>query len=411
MAQAFTSAMALASPTASVDIPRVGDVGDNKRSFSSDEKLAVALLTPPDSISPELPAHAIFASVQSPPPINIEHEPGMEVQQEAGEHPAPLLDIGHPPEPTGTPLSKGALSGLDASAAITPAMLAKHHLPGIMLGNGPRPIRFVMGELTQSVPGFSRIPPAKARRLVVAALESRQGGGPDGNVAFCKTGWGRWDAHIKGSSTKDSAIGSFNDGHLSPPRSERSSYAISNGDSAVHMPGPRMPSGYRDQLSGGCSWTASSLREEDEELIDMDMDVPENEADKMSLDGDGDGGGGASGEGDDSSSMNDDTDDDDWAAVGPAALRKASLPTPGAPRMNYNALGIPSSRGWSRRPEGLSQRGIRHPSSSSSLQQRGTVFGALGGGASGGSGIDPATATPEEQAAVAALLSLGGSSM
>ena len=384
MAQAPTTAMALASPTTSVDIPMTRDTGDNKAGFSGDGKLA-ALLTPPNSISQELPAHGTHPSVQDPPPINIENE--MDVQ-EPGEYQA-AQDEEHPPEPTGTPLSKGALSGLDAFAAITPAMLAKHHLPGIMLGNGPRPIRYVMAELMQSIPGFARIPPAKARRLVVAALESRHGGGVDGNVAFCKTGWGRWDAHIKGSS-KDSGIGSFNDDHLSPPRSERSSYCVSNGDSAVHMPGPRMRSGYRDQHSGG-SWTASSLREEDE--LEMDMDVQEMEADKMSLDGSVDEG--------DSSSMNDDTDDDDWAAVGPAALRKASLPTPGAPRMNYNALSIPGRgppRNWSRAPSGLSQRSLH----STSLPYQSSFFSGYNGPA-----LDPSNATPEEQAAVAALMSLG----
>ena len=383
MAHAPTTAMALASPTTFVDIPKVRDVGDDKPGFSGNEKFA-ALLTPPNSISPELTANGIDPSVQSPPPINIENE--MDVQDPRADETAQDMEV--PPEPTGTPLSRGALSGLDASAAITPAMLAKHHLPGIMLGNGPKPIRYVMGELTQSVPGFSRIPPPKARRLVVAALESRHGGGVDGNVAFCKTGWGRWDAHIKGSSG-DSGVGSFNDGHLSPPRSERSSYCVSNGDSAVLMSGPRMPSRYRDKRSGG-SWTASSLREEDE--LEMDMDVPENEADKMSLDG--------SLDEDDSSSMNDDTDDEDWAAVGPAALRKASLPTPGAPRMNYNALSIPGrgpSRGWTRRPSNLSQRSLH----STSLP--------FNSGFRGWSGftIDPAMATPEEKAAVEALMSLG----
>ena len=380
MAQAPTTAMALASPTTFVDIPMARAGGDNKAAFSADEKLS-ALLTPPNSISPELSAHGFQATVQSPPPINIENEMEM---HEPGEEQAEQ-DVEQPPEPTGTPLSKGALSGLDATATITPAMLAKHHLPGIMLGNGPRPIRYVMGELTQSVPGFSRIPPAKARRLVVAALESRHGGGVDGNVAFCKTGWGRWDAHIKGSS-KDSGVGSFNDGHLSPPRSERSSYCMSNGDSGVHMPGPRKHSRYRDHHSRG-SWTASSLREEDE--LEMDMDVPEMEADKMSLDG--------SIDEDDSSSMNDDTDEEDWAAVGPAALRKASLPPPGAPRLNYNALSIPGprpSRSWSRRPSGLSQRSFH----STSLPYP-SGFGA--------STLDPSMSTPEDKAAAEALISLG----
>ena len=384
MAQVSTIAMALASPTPSVDVPKVPDAGENNTGFSVDEKLAAALLTPPNSISPELPAHPTHASDQSPPPINIEHETGLQDDGDGQVAQHQVLSS----ETAGTPLSKGALSGLDASAAISPGMLAKHHLPGIMLGNGPRPIRYVMGELTQSVPGFSRIPPPKARRLVVAALESRGGGGPDGSVAFCKTGWGRWDAHIKGSS-KDSGIGSFNDGHTSPPRSERSSYSLSNGDSAVHMPRPRMSSAYREQHSGG-SWTASSLREEDE--LEMEMNVPENEADKMSLD--------ASMDDDGSSSTNDATDEEDWAAVGPEALRKASLPPPGAPRKNYNAIsyqGRRPSRGWSRRSPGT----YRRPLQSTSLPQS-SFFNSPPE-----LGIDPALATPEEKAAVAALMSLG----
>jgi len=307
-------------------------------------------------------------------------------------------------------LSKGALSGLDASAAITPGMLAKHHLPGIMLGNGPRPIRYVMGELTQSVPGFSRIPPAKARRLVVAALENRNGGGPDGTVAFCKTGWGRWDARIKGSS-RDSGIGSFNEGHLSPPRSERSSYAMSHGDSGIHIPGPRLPSGYRDQHSGG-SYATSSIREEDELEMDME-DMPEDEADKMSLDEASPNDEASDDDDDDPEAFDDDTDDDDgWAAVGPEALRKASLPTPGAPRRNYNAISANYSRRWpsqqqqthtqtwSRRPSAVSDRLFPSQSrTSTSLPTSGLLNAATAAAAM--------AATPDERAAVAALMSMG----
>ncbi len=287
------------------------------------------------------------------------------------------------PVPGGLPLSKGALSGLDASAAITPAMLAKDYLPGIMLGNGPTAIRIVIGELNHSVPGFSRIPPAKARRLVVAALESRAGGGPEGNIAFSKTGWGRWDAHVKGSS-RDSAIGSFNEGKFSPPRSERSSFAMSYNDSTLGMSGP--PNPYREH--SGESWTNSgSLREEDE-LDHMDMDVPENEADKMSLDGDL--------PTDSESDSDSATDEEDWSVSGPVALRKASLPTPGMPRQNYQAMSMPMSmrrpsQAWSRRYSGMTERSLH-----SSSFPRGHV-----------DPTNPAHQTPEEKAAVEALLQLG----
>ncbi|CAK3883285.1 STB3 like [Lecanosticta acicola] len=372
MAHASNIAMALASQTSSVAIPKARDFGDASGTANY-EKAASALLTPPESssISPELPACPDLDVAFSPPPITIEQDMDMQEADDTVDYDLPK---------GGMPLSRGALSDLDGSATITPSMLAKHHLPGIMLGNGPRPIRYVMGELTHTVPGFSRIPPAKARRIVVAALESRDGGGPDGNVEFCKTGWGRWDAHYKGSS-RDSGIGSFHEGHLSPPRSERSSYAMSHGDSAVHIPAPPVPGKYRDQYSG-TSWTNSSIREEYE--FGMDMDPVEEEADKMSMDGDSD----------DSSQMDDDTDDDDWAAQGVEALRKASLSTSTAPRQSYQAVSIPyngpwASKSWTRRPS----TNMRSLHSSSVPTGR-------------GGDLNPALQTPEENAA-AALLSLG----
>ncbi|EMD01166.1 hypothetical protein BAUCODRAFT_62210 [Baudoinia panamericana UAMH 10762] len=351
-----------------------------KVDLSTLEKVASALLTPPNSVSPELSAHGTHASDHTPPLMNIEQELDL---GPVAEH-TPKEEGAELEGPTGTPLSKGALSGLDATAAITPSMLAKHHLPGIMLGNGPRPIRYVMGELTHTVPGFSRIPPAKARRLVVAALEGRSGGGPDGTVAFHKTGWGRWDAHIKGSS-RDSGIGSFHDGNFSPPRSERS-YAMSYGDSGVHMHGPRLTSGFHEQPSNS-SW--SSIREEDELDADMDMDMPEHEADKMSLDD-------MSLDGDDS--FNDDTEDDEIPVDTSRTPRKASLPIPGGPRKNYNAISAAyarrysSSQSWSRRPSGVTSRSLH--STSMPTGNRMSI-------------VSHATATPEEQAAAAALLSMG----
>jgi hypothetical protein len=209
MATAHSTAMAPASPAQSIAIPKARDF----RSVATKSGIArgLALLTPPNSISPTMPAHGAHHPVTSAPLLNIEEEMSLEDGEAAQSSTPP-----HEPVPGGLPLSKGALSGLDASAAITPAMLAKDYLPSIMLGNGPVAIRIVIGELNHSVPGFSRIPPAKARRLVVAALESRAGGGPEGNIAFCKTGWGRWDAHVKGSS-RDSAVGSFNEGVAALP--------------------------------------------------------------------------------------------------------------------------------------------------------------------------------------------------
>lgn len=367
MAHVPLPAMAAASQTPSVNIPSARDAADISGTAQF-EKRANALLTPPNSISPELTAHAAHEGAMSPPPINIEHDTDMQDSSEGGIAPA-----------GGMPLSIGALSNLDGAAAITPSMLAKHHLPGIMLNAGPRPIRYVMGELTQTVPGFSRIPPAKARRIVVAALESREGGGLTGNVMFSKTGWGRWDAHIKGSS-RDSGVGSFNEGNFSPPRSERSGYANSHSDSAINIPAPHMHAKYREQYSGG-SWTASSIREEDE--LDMDMDPIEEAADKMSLDG----------QSDTSSESNDETDDEDWAAVGSDALRKASLPTPNAPISNYRKVSVPYTGRFSRQPS--MPRHDRFPHSAS--VPLGNNF----------SSISPALQSPAERDAIAALMSMG----
>jgi len=408
MAHASTLTMALAAPPAASAHPGM--------TSSSLPVRVAALMTPPSSTSPDLPARPGLREGPSPPPtMDFEQEPGLgDIEEHPGMEEEQEDDT---PIPAGMPLSRGALSGLDASAAITSSMLAKHHLPAIMLGNGPKPIRDVMGELTQSVPGFSRIPPARARRLVVAALESRAGGGPDGSVAFCKTGWGRWDAHVKASfssSARDSGIGcsSFGDGgHMSPPRSERSSiyyYARSHSDSAVHLGGgggavaPRPSRGC--QRSGGSSWSASSrLREEDERDV-LDMDVLEHEADKMSLDED------CVDDDESDDSFDDATDEEEdlppaASFATPAAMttRKASLPPPPPTlhRKNYNKISVEYARRWSwrsRRPSA----GVIHSTSLPTTSSCGVAFMR-----SEQPGVGGGNPTPEEQAAAAALLSMG----
>ncbi|SMR50946.1 unnamed protein product [Zymoseptoria tritici ST99CH_1E4] len=385
MAQLSSIAQALAVQTSSVAIPNARSTAADYSGTANFEKAANALLTPPSSISPQLQAQRTRAAAFSPPPNNMSQD--TEMEDSAGEYSPDLDNI--QPSSTGMPLSLGALSDLDNAVTITPSMLAKQHLPGIMLGNGPRPIRYVMGELCQTVPGFSRIAPAKARRIVVAALGNPAGGGPNGDVVFSKTGWGRWDAHIKGSS-RDSAIGSFNEGNLSPPRSEQGSYAMSHSDSAIHMHAQHMNQKYREGYSGG-SWTASSIREEDE--LDMDMDPVEDAADNMSLDGDSS----------DSSSeeLNEDTDDEDWAAVGIEALRKASMSTSNVtPRQNIRVGSIPYNGPWAskswQRPTISQTRSLQSASVPDGANFRKVDYGGV-----------RSVQTPEEQAAVAALLSLG----
>ncbi|KAF2758066.1 hypothetical protein EJ05DRAFT_376338 [Pseudovirgaria hyperparasitica] len=279
------------------------------------------LPTPPNSLSPELHAHKGHRTSS----IALESEIDL---QDAVEH-AQAQD-----QPTA--LSSAALSGLEASAVITPSMLAKHHLPDILLPNGPMAIRYILNCLTQSVPGFSSIPPPKARRLVVSALEIRGGGGLNGDVEFEKVGWGRWDARTRGQPPREGR-GSLQPGSfpvserarlgMSPPLSVADSYAMSSAGLQI----PEATRRQRHDKFGG-SWAADSMLENDLEM-DIGMNVAEHEADKMSLDGSED-----SLDSDTSSSadegvpgreinMEDDdaTDEEDWAAIGPEALKHGSL--------------------------------------------------------------------------------------
>jgi Putative Sin3 binding protein len=266
-------------------------------------KLNHPLPTPPNSISPSLPPHGLKARASaSAAPVSLD-----QIDSDLDLHDLHDLNAG----------SLSSQHGFESAGAITSALLAKHHLPEILLVNGPLAIRHIMGYLTTSVPGFSGIPPAKARRLVVGALEGRgsggEGGGVNGDVKFEKVGWGRWDARLKGQLPRDTRGAQH-----SPPPSVPSSYSVGmpimNNNT---RPRPNAPSS---------SWAGESAVFSHND--DMDITMPETEADKMSLDGD---------ESCSSSEappedelMGDDpediTDDEDWAAVGAAALRQASYP-------------------------------------------------------------------------------------
>ncbi|RAL62099.1 hypothetical protein DID88_002585 [Monilinia fructigena] len=203
--------------------------------------------------------------------------------------------------------------GLDTTGAITPSLLAKHHLPEILLDHGPLAIRHIMGYLTTSVPGFSGIPPAKARRLVVGALEGRgnggEAGGVKGNVLFEKVGWGRWDARLKGH----------------PARMGR---AFGNSPHRPSLP-DSYPIGMPIANNQGWSFTRTRLNEPgsswagDSTIFSHrdDVSMPD-EADKMSLDGDQSDP--SSSESEEDVMMEDDpddvTDEEDWAAVGAQIL-------------------------------------------------------------------------------------------
>ncbi|KAF2744856.1 hypothetical protein M011DRAFT_407868 [Sporormia fimetaria CBS 119925] len=250
------------------------------------------LLTPPNSISPTLRALKPRPGVRAAEVRPLQPDSDVDLQ-DAVEH-ARAQDL------PSSALSREALAGLEAAGQITPAMLAKHHLPKIFMGHGSMPVRDIMAHLAQSVPGYSRIPPAKARRLVVAALEHRAGGGLHGEVVFEKVGWGRW--HVKGQRAESGkgvpiAKGAQHGG-LTPPPSV---------DSAVG--GLAVPR-WRQQAEGySGSWAAGSMEDSRD---DEDM------ADDMSLDGsessDSDGS-------DMDIDMDDQTDDEDWSALDPQSLR------------------------------------------------------------------------------------------
>lgn len=334
--------MAFASPSPSMDMTKPSGMS-SLAAFAAASKRGIGMpLTPPNSVSPNLPAHVSRAGLSSPPPVHLDGDIDLE---DAVDHAA---SQDQPP----VPLSKSALTGLDDSSNITASMLAKYHLPGIILGHGPVAIRHVMTCLTQSLPGFSRVPPAKARRLVVAALESRAGGGVDGNVVFEKVGWGRWDAHKKGETSAMHSV--FRDGKVSPPVSESSSYAVSSGESGLQIPRTR-----NDRARQAIHrWMGSSMPSNlDVHLEDMSM--AEHEADKMSLDGS------ATPDSNDDDSMTDsagdETEEEDWAAIGADALRKASYSTATSlgVRRNYNAISIPGSLHNARRPSAFGVGGGR----------------------------------------------------
>lgn len=263
------------------------------------------LPTPPNSISPPLPPHGLKAQLRKAKLEPIDSDLDLQDGQD-DDHAAGHATLGSPP--------------YDSAGSITPALLAKFHLPDILLNHGPLAIRHIMGYLTTSVPGFAGIPPNKARRLVVGALEGRgsgvEGCGLDGDVEFEKVGWGRWDARRRGQ----------------PPRERRASPA-----GAPYVGG--IP------ISKGSGWgvdrsrLAASRYSGDSPVFshyDRDATMLENEADKMSMDGSASAS--CSEAPDDDVAMNDDpedvTDDEDWAAVGAAALRAASYSTSAQGRSN-----------------------------------------------------------------------------
>lgn len=316
--------------TAARDIPQASLSRDNltvvaARNVPATVTRPQALPTPPNSISPALPPHGLKAQLQRARLDPIDSD----------------LDL-H--EPRGRDHGRRSPS-FEAAGAITPQLLATHHLPDILLNHGPLAIRHIMGYLTTSVPGFAGIPPTKARRLVVGALEGRGGeayGGVHGDVEFEKVGWGRWDARRRGQASRHTPA--------SPPTHSDSVSGIPISQSG----GVRVVD--RSRLHPPSSDAGHSIGFSHDDRDDMMM---ENEADKMSLDGSASASCSEAPD-DDDMYMNDDpedmTDDEDWAAVGAAALRRESYAQSGRSFLNpvYTHGGLRSvSNGMARSPQPL----------------------------------------------------------
>lgn len=308
-------ALALAGKTASVDIPQPRMSAGKPAGRPGQPAM---LPTPPNSISPTLPPQAFKQrQILSPgSPLStvpqLDSDIDLEDDVDANSQNQPQSSA-HTLEVDG-----------DSAGAITPAMLAKHHLPDILLQQGPLAIRHVMGFLTTSVPGFSRIPPAKARRLVVAALEGRGNGGAggvDGDVVFEKIGWGRWDARRHGDPAREH---SFN--ASSPPSSLTGSFPQRGLQIEGHSGWARGRDPYASSVRDSIAFSYTA----DEFGGHEDLDMLEHEADKMSLDGNDDREYCSSSEApddlqDDEWDEGDVTDEEDWAQIGADALRARSL--------------------------------------------------------------------------------------
>lgn len=260
-----------------------------------------------------------------------------------------------------------------------------------------------MSYLTTSVPGFSRVPPAKARRLVVSAFEGRgsggEGGGLDGNVLFEKVGWGRWDARIRGQPPRERQASL-----ASPPPSLPSSYS----QVGVEIPGTSRRYGQERGFQYGTSLTANSavFSHSEVDYEDHDIDMLEHEADKMSLDGRDEQGYCSSSEAPEDLLLDGDlgegdvTDEEDWAGIGAAALRAKSFPTAAGGSRLYQPIAFHSkSYNQSTRSSGKPEQ--------TALAQSVPHAAAGSVHAAGFSFLDGATGNSQERQAVEALLRLG----
>lgn len=295
------------------------------------------LLTPPNSISPTLPEafRNKFGAPGSPPSVDsdIDLQDATDQFNDKSEEEGDNADTGH----------------------ITPQYLAKNHIASYILAKGPIAVRHVMNYLGETVPGYNKIPAPKARRITVAALESKAGGGPNGDVEFEKVGWGRWDAKQKGQPSREArAMYSIREDKTSPPPHGATGQYPAE---ALQIPG-----GSRDRrrsksrrLSYG-SWAgdshlALSMRGEQQD---------EDFGDVMSIDGDEEGlrqtYRPTQPQKFPNPELSSDTEEEDWSTLGAGSYREV-LATSGPGRLSRvtsgSVTGRSRSRGWSPYPSSV----------------------------------------------------------
>lgn len=225
-------------------------------------------------------------------------------------------------------LSSATFASLDAAGVITPALLAKYHLPGILINRGPLSVRHISACLNISVPGFSAIPVAKQRRLVVSAMEgpsqSRTGGSKVGDVIYEKIGWGKWAARIVGMhQTNPSSV------DLSHPTRSTKSVMPKDSTPAQTIHSPELLIAANDLDSSVGSWSNESGIFLHDEYMDMhrpggirlpsfavtsESEDPNQQCATPLY-----------------SDLDDMTDEEDWESMGVEELRRATSTSPATP--------------------------------------------------------------------------------
>ncbi|KAL9055593.1 MAG: hypothetical protein Q9162_003490 [Coniocarpon cinnabarinum] len=299
---------ALANAAGSIHIPKPADVPESNKNtvhgaaFAAKGHSASALPTPPNSISPHLSAHSLAARVHR----DVVESPPSQVDSD--------VELGDAIDSAKN--SSGPAHGTveNGHGTITPSLIARDYLPGVILGKGQVPVKDVINHLCKHLPGFADIPPAKARRIVGAALEGHVGG-PDGNVEFEKTGWGRWNARIRSQ----------------PLRTINEHYAATTGgfsSPAVKIPGAPSASVRKPRRTSAGSWAAdSSMSSPDDQMDHTEPEVFHQDVDAMSVDGDGDQGMryAPSHKQHAATATYSDTDEEDWASMGPSSFWGSSV--------------------------------------------------------------------------------------